>query len=467
MSKTYRFDSTGNILVSQGNACRYTFDSTGNITGLNSSKKRKKKHNGLKIAIKMFCVMLIMLITGYCTFIFAEFKPISSWRQTYIQMAMGTLNHKWLATSFIPEFRINEAMQLQRDAAAAMEGIESSWDRPDSFGVDFQFLTPVYASEVVSADTESVDNTDNADATLVTPDDGITLTYEQKKFFDKYWMIDKETMLSTVEEYPYIVENGWNNIDIDQSGLDQSGTSIYTIYGDQVLALNTIDGVVLIRINVGWSRGILAFCMNTKNVHNYAATTLPVIGQLVGEIVDDHNGVLGINGSAFMDDGSSNGGQISGLGVCNGEVLGERLGWGAKRLELRGDNYMYIVDSNSELDDSTRDACEFQPAVIIDGKVIVDEDCGWTGANPRTILGQCWDGSTMMLVLEGRLASSPGCSVVPLAELMVDYYCAQALNLDGGTSSMMYYKGRYINRCSNTDLYGGRTLPTAWVYTGQ
>ena len=70
----------------------------------------------------------------------------------------------------------------------------------------------------------------------------------------------------------------------------------------------------------------------------------------------------------------------------------------------------------------------------------------------------------MMVIAEGRLSDSLGCGVEDIAELLLEYGCVQALNLDGGTSAIMYYKGEYITRCSNTALPGGRTLPTAWVY---
>ena len=73
---------------------------------------------------------------------------------------------------------------------------------------------------------------------------------------------------------------------------------------------------------------------------------------------------------------------------------------------------------------------------------------------------------TMMVVVEGRLSDSLGCGVEDIGEKMLEYGCVQALNLDGGTSAMMYYKGESIIRCSNQALPDGRTLPTAWVYGG-
>ena len=178
----------------------------------------------------------------------------------------------------------------------------------------------------------------------------------------------------------------------------------------------------------------------------------------------DGNGILSITGSAFLDDGTSNGGQISGLAVCNGVEMGSRLGgYGDKRLELREDDRMYIVDSADDLNPATRDACEFSPALIVDGENVAGNST-WNSPNPRAVLGQSDRLETMMIVVEGRLLDSLGCGVKAVADKLEQYGCVQAMNLDGGTSAIMYYKGKNVTRCSNTELPNGRNMPTAWVY---
>ena len=91
-------------------------------------------------------------------------------------------------------------------------------------------------------------------------------------------------------------------------------------------------------------------------------------------------------------------------------------------------------------------------------------DTTWNGLEPRAVLGQSEKLETMMVIVEGRYADSLGCGVEYVAAKMRQYGCVQAMNLDGGTSAIMYYEGEYVTRCSNPDLPGGRTLPTAWVY---
>ena len=43
------------------------------------------------------------------------------------------------------------------------------------------------------------------------------------------------------------------------------------------------------------------------------------------------------------------------------------------------------------------------------------------------------------------------------------YDAYQAMNMDGGTSSVMWYDGEYITKCSNPVIQS-RYLPNAWVY---
>ena len=271
-------------------------------------------------------------------------------------------------------------------------------------------------------------------------------------------------MQDYLNDHPDALSDGWGAITINEAGLDESGTSIQTIHGDQVLALDASNGVLLVRINLGSSRGIMAICKDTSRLSLRAASTLPATGQTAGNICDANNGILSITGSAFLDDGTSNGGQISGLAVCNGVEMGSRLGgYGDKRLELRNDNRMYIVDSASAVDSDTRDACEFRPALIVDGENVAGNST-WNSPNPRAVLGQSAKLETMMVVVEGRLLDSPGCGVKAVADKLEQYGCVQAMNLDGGTSAIMYYKGKNVTRCSNTELPNGRNMPTAWVY---
>ena len=48
---------------------------------------------------------------------------------------------------------------------------------------------------------------------------------------------------------------------------------------------------------------------------------------------------------------------------------------------------------------------------------------------------------------------------------MKELGCTEALNLDGGTSAVLWYDGEYVTKCSNTSITS-RMLPNAWLYGG-
>ena len=64
---------------------------------------------------------------------------------------------------------------------------------------------------------------------------------------------------------------------------------------------------------------------------------------------------------------------------------------------------------------------------------------------------------------ETRLISI-GISIADCGDLLLQHRCMQALNVDGGTSAMIWYDGAYIMESSNPVMTKGRLLPNAFVY---
>jgi len=113
-----------------------------------------------------------------------------------------------------------------------------------------------------------------------------------------------------------------------------------------------------------------------------------------------------------------------------------------------------------------RDAVEFGPFLIVNGKAsFVKGDGGW-GIAPRSAIGQRADGIVLFAVINGRNYKSGilGIDMVGLTELMQNYGAVNAANLDGGSSSSMYYNGKY--EMTSVTLYYSNSswrLPTAFV----
>jgi len=153
--------------------------------------------------------------------------------------------------------------------------------------------------------------------------------------------------------------------------------------------------------------------------------------------------------------------------MSNGTAYGDHFSaYAYKRIELHEDNLFYIKDALSPVSEDCTDAAEFTPALIVDGKKIMDDY--WTGEQPRACIGQSENYEILMLVIEGRypLEGILGTSVNNCSEILLQHKCMQAINLDGGSSAMLWFDGEYVTQSSSSPLRytGGRPLPNAWVY---
>jgi exopolysaccharide biosynthesis protein len=70
--------------------------------------------------------------------------------------------------------------------------------------------------------------------------------------------------------------------------------------------------------------------------------------------------------------------------------------------------------------------------------------------NPRTAIGLTADGRVLLVVVDGRQATSAGMSMAELAQFMaVRLGASSAINLDGGGSSTIAIKGHVVNQPSD------------------
>ena len=401
-----------------------------------AKKPKKKKSLGHRLLI-LFLVLAI-LAGLYLTAVYSDIPFIAKWRTAYIQTAMNTLSHQWLATAFIPRSVIDKVVAEMEAAREAQIGVNSEWDEGE-----------VESRNPTLTDTKG-------------------MSKEEITFYNLFWEVDVPSMQAYVKEHPDALAAGWSRINIDKSALTGDGTSIRTIQGEQVLAIDAQNEILIAREKGSTYRGVLVIMKDPSRLSLQAASTLGSVGQVCGKIAEAHGGVIGMTGSGFIDPGGTgNGGTLAGYAMCNGKSYGGHMGYGYKRLELHEDNRIYIRDSDSEVSPGTTDAVEFSPAMIIDGETVVNARSGFSDLQPRACLGQSKYGEIIALLVEGRLTTSVGISVPDCAAIMTKHDCMQAMNLDGGTSAMIWYKGKYIMRSSNPALTAGRTLPNAFVYAGK
>ena len=102
----------------------------------------------------------------------------------------------------------------------------------------------------------------------------------------------------------------------------------------------------------------------------------------------------------------------------------------------------------------------FGPVLVANGESVLPENTA-SGLNPRTAIGQRSDGAMLLLVIDGRQVVSLGATLQDLAEIMLKFGAVNACNLDGGSSSLMWFQGDYINNCAS--VIGIRPVPTTFL----
>lgn len=429
-----------------------SYQSTGHAAVVRTAAPAVKAKNPLKVLAIILAIILVCEL-AYFFVIFTDNKFVSKWRNIYIETAMDTLSHKWLATAIIPSDIIAEVCDAKKNTMAAQIGNESSWGNQSDPVIDEITGEETVPEQVV------------VDVTVIQPEDPEEVAREA--FYELFHEIDKNSMEAYLSAHPDALANGWANLYINEAGIEDAGTEIRTIYDEQVLAIDVPNKILLIRVEGKGFIGVLAKAKDPALLSVRPSSQLWTTGETAGVIAEANNGVLAMTGSGFIDpDGGGNGGLLAGYAMYNGVEDGwAHMGSGYKRLEIHEDNLFYIKDATASVGEGTTDAVEFGPALIIDGKILVDANCGYTGIHPRAAIGQSDKYEVLMLVIEGRMPTrSMGTDVIVCAEILKQHGCMQAMNLDGGTSAIMWYDGEYVTKCSNQALPEGRPLPTAFVY---
>ena len=187
-------------------------------------------------------------------------------------------------------------------------------------------------------------------------------------------------------------------------------------------------------------------------------------GVTLDQLVTDNDAIAGINGGLY-DSSNNSGGRPYGIIVSNGEIQHNKPQEypGLVLVGFTEDHILQIVDvSDMNSQDveklveemKIRDAVTFQEEasdannhfvqLIINNETREVNGMG-SGLNPRTAIGQRADGSVLMFVTDGRGKSGHlGASSLDLIEVMQEFGAVNAANLDGGSSSCMYYDGEYL-----------------------
>ncbi|MBR3808891.1 MAG: phosphodiester glycosidase family protein [Clostridia bacterium] len=122
----------------QKNSTSSQRNTTATVEKIQNERKEKEKEAKTNKLIKVLtaCVISIALIISmYAVVIFGNIPFVTKWRNIWIETAMTTDQHKWLATCFFPKYLIDEIMDAQVDVTdIGKTDINKEDEKPDILG---------------------------------------------------------------------------------------------------------------------------------------------------------------------------------------------------------------------------------------------------------------------------------------------------------------------------------------------
>ena len=256
--------------------------------------------------------------------------------------------------------------------------------------------------------------------------------------------LDKETVDT-------IVANS-KKVNTDTVSMEDYGTS--SEGGTQTDAWDkAIDGILFETVNGSTYKAYVLLVKDPSRV--FVGTSSDFRSGKQGARIFDtakkYNAVAAINGGEFHDAGGvGTGDNPIGTTYSQGKLV-----WndGQNKRTFMGfdkDNKLIVTEGMSAKEADAlgiRDGVCFQTGNVLithdgDDVTMYYADSN-TGTAQRTAIGQRADGTVILLVTDGRSASSLGATHNDVIDIMVDYGAVVAGMLDGGSSAMMYYENYF------------------------
>lgn len=279
-------------------------------------------------------------------------------------------------------------------------------------------------------------------------------------------------MIDKVMANNYILEVSENTNADDIVVGDNQDTGVYeSVYEEQILKRdpNNLDYKIIDisgKNYKGWKyQGYLVAIYDSSRVDLAVAKKLGVIGQRLRQITKENNALLGINASGFFDVNEQGmGEEPTGMVIADGKIIRSGNGVGSMA-GFNKENVLVLAKQTAQqaVNAGIRDAVDFGPFLIVNGKsAFIKGDGGW-GLQPRTVLAQRKDGIVLFLIVDGRQSHSTGIDIPEMIKILTRYRAHNAVNLDGGASSALVVNNQLYSKPCALNETGERWLPNAWI----
>lgn len=256
--------------------------------------------------------------------------------------------------------------------------------------------------------------------------------------------------------------------DYQDSLIDSMGNIAENASKDDADGAGSIDSNIptfeLVDLIGGTYKGKLLLVHDPSKVTVASIPSFGGVGWTLSQFLENFDAIACTNAGGFEDEnGKGKGGIPEGLVIRDGQIVYGSPG--SSYIDVVGfdaDNVLHVGNMSGQqaINEGIINGASFSlgPVLIKDG---VRQTGFNSGINPRTGIGQKSDGTVIMIAIEGRMVDSLGATFDDLADIFEQYGAVNAANLDGGSSSGMYYEGERITRSSS--VIGDRPLPTAII----
>lgn len=267
---------------------------------------------------------------------------------------------------------------------------------------------------------------------------------------------------NTVEEF-----NEDTNVSDIQIGQIEETEEYSSIYEEQILTREENQLYKIIPLEEKYYKGFLVVIYDPSRVSLITSRYYGKKGQMLEDMAKYHNTKVAINASGFADYNQfGNGAVASGISIQDGKLISGEKNRKGKLIGFNNDHVLVLTNStaNEAIANGIRDAVEFGPFLIVNGKEAEIKGNGGWGIAPRTAIGQRKDGIVLFVVVDGRQPGySVGTDMKGLISIFKRYKAYNAANLDGGASSSLNIEGKlYSKPCAYSNT-GERYLPNAWA----
>jgi exopolysaccharide biosynthesis protein len=242
-----------------------------------------------------------------------------------------------------------------------------------------------------------------------------------------------------------------------------------SVYEEQVLKHNQNDIYKIVKLSGEGYNGYMIVLYDASRITLGVPSSLGITGKTLTNIAIENGALVAINAGGFADiDGASNGGTPTGTVIKNGKIIytGVPTGWPGGLIGFNNDNVLVLTtdNANDAIKNGMKDAVEFGPFLVVNGKKAITKGNGGSGISPRTAIAQRKDGIVLLFIIDGRQPGySIGISLAELTDLVYKYGAYNAANLDGGASTTLVVDKKLYNKPAGIGGDGQRRLPNAWI----